>query len=312
MSNQTHIRFDWAVKKLLRSKANFGILEGFLSVLLNEDIKIQEIIESESNRETEDDKSNRVDIMVKNSKGELIIVEIQNTRELDYFYKVLYNTSKAIAENIAKGDSYWKVKKVITVSVVYFDLGQGQDYVYHGDTRFIGIHQKDILELSEAQKRMFNKPSVTSIFPDHYIIKVNDFNDTARDSLDEWIYFFKNSEIKKEFKAQGLAEAREKLKEINLSGKELAAYKRYLEQLRYEASIADTIKFEERFAREKAHEEGFKEGIEEGIEQGIEQGREQGEKNKALEIARKLKEKGVDIDMICETLGLSKEVVKSL
>jgi predicted transposase/invertase (TIGR01784 family) len=328
MSNQTHIRFDWAVKKLLRSKANFGILEGFLCELLNENIKIQEIIESESNRETEDDKSNRVDIMVKDSKGELIIVEIQNTRELDYFYKVLYNTSKAIAENIAKGDPYWKVKKVITVSVVYFDLGQGLDYVYHGDTRFIGIHQKDVLELSEAQKRMFNKPSVTSIFPDHYIIKVNDFNDTARDSLDEWIYFFKNSEIKKEFKAKGLAEAREKLKEINLRGKELAAYKRYLEQLRYESSIADTIKFEERFAREKAHEEGLKQGIEQGIEkgiekgieqgiekginQGIEKGREQGEKNKALEIARKLKEKGVDIDMICETSGLSKEVVKSL
>jgi predicted transposase/invertase (TIGR01784 family) len=234
--------------------------------------------------------------MVKNSKGELIIVEIQNTRELDYFYKILYNTSKVLAEHIDKGEPYSLVKKVITVSVVYFDLGQGLDYVYHGDTQFIGIHKKDVLELSEAQKKMFNKPTVTSIFPDHYIIKVNDFDDIARDSLDEWIYFFKNSEIKNEFKARGLAEAREKLKEINLSGKELAAYKHYLEQLRYEASIAETIKFEERFAVEKAHEHGL----------------EQGEKNKAMEIARRLKEKGIDIDIICETTGLSKEVVKSL
>ena len=42
----THISFDWAIKKLLRSKANFGILEGFLSELLHEDIKIMEILET--------------------------------------------------------------------------------------------------------------------------------------------------------------------------------------------------------------------------------------------------------------------------
>ena len=26
-----YIRFDWAVKRLLRHKANFGVLEGFLN-----------------------------------------------------------------------------------------------------------------------------------------------------------------------------------------------------------------------------------------------------------------------------------------
>ena len=83
----THIRFDWAIKKLLRSKANFGILEGFLSELFLEDIKIMEILESEGNKETRDDKFNRVDILVKDSREQLIIIEIQNTRELDYFSK---------------------------------------------------------------------------------------------------------------------------------------------------------------------------------------------------------------------------------
>jgi hypothetical protein len=37
------IRFDWAVKKLLRNKANFVVLEGFLSELLFDDIKIQKM-----------------------------------------------------------------------------------------------------------------------------------------------------------------------------------------------------------------------------------------------------------------------------
>jgi hypothetical protein len=55
------IRFDWAIKRLLRNKANFGILEGFLSELLGEDIKIDSILESESNRQTIDNKMNQVD-----------------------------------------------------------------------------------------------------------------------------------------------------------------------------------------------------------------------------------------------------------
>jgi len=46
------IRFDWAVKKLLRNKANFVVLEGFLSELLFDDVKIQKILESEGNQET--------------------------------------------------------------------------------------------------------------------------------------------------------------------------------------------------------------------------------------------------------------------
>ena len=67
------IRFDWAVKRLLRNKANFVILEGFLSELLGEDIFIQEILESESNKDNKYAKFNRVDLLVKNLKGELMV-----------------------------------------------------------------------------------------------------------------------------------------------------------------------------------------------------------------------------------------------
>ena len=63
-----YIRFDWAVKRLLRNKANFGVLEGFLTVLLNEPIRIVEILESEGNQQCENEKFNRVDIKARNSK----------------------------------------------------------------------------------------------------------------------------------------------------------------------------------------------------------------------------------------------------
>jgi len=50
------VRFDWAMKRLLRNKANFGVLEGFLSELLREDIQIDQILESEGNQDEENAK----------------------------------------------------------------------------------------------------------------------------------------------------------------------------------------------------------------------------------------------------------------
>ncbi|WP_051203645.1 PD-(D/E)XK nuclease family transposase, partial [Hugenholtzia roseola] len=211
------IRFDWAVKKLLRNKANFVVLEGFLSELFFEDIKIEKILESEGNQETEQDKYNRVDILVQNAKNELVIVEIQNTYEIDYFHRMAYGASKALTENLSLGQSYSEIKKVISVNIVYFDLGQGKDYVYKGTTNFQGLHEKDLLQLSNKQQETFTKQNISDIFPEYYIIKVNQFNDVAKDTLDEWVYFLKNSEVKDSFKAKGLVEAKEVLDVMRLS-----------------------------------------------------------------------------------------------
>ena len=238
------IRFDWAMKRLLRNKANFGILEGFLSELLKNDIKIIEILDSESNKDTENDKFNRVDILVKDDKNELIIIEIQNDSEYDYFQRMLYGVSKAIVEHIEEGSEYAKVKKVIAVNVVYFNLGQGEDYVYYGKTSFEGIHKRDILNLSKHQKQVFGLDTVQDIFPEYYIIKVNNFDDNAHDTLDEWIYFFKNAAIKSEFSAKGIKEASLKLDIMKLPENEQAAYKSYMRNLREEASKAHTLKSE--------------------------------------------------------------------
>ncbi len=234
--NKKLIRFDWAVKKLLRNKANFGILEGFLSELLFDDIRIEKILESEGNQETEDDKFNRVDILTQNSKNELIVVEIQNTYEIDFFHRMAYGASKALTENLSLGQAYSEIKKVISINIVYFDLGQGQDYVYKGCTNFFGLHQNDTLTLSDKQKTVFSKDKVSDVFPEFYIIKVNKFNDVAKDNLDEWIYFLKNSEVKDEFKAKGLKQAGEVLDYMRLPQDDQFSYNRYLDYLHYKAS----------------------------------------------------------------------------
>jgi hypothetical protein len=239
------VTFDWAMKKILRHKANFGILEGLLSELLRRDVKIKEILEGESNQEKEKDKFNRVDVLAKLDGEELVIIEVQNTWEGDYFQRMLYGVSKSISEHIALGEAYQKVKKVISVNIVYFDLGQGGDYVYHGSTEFRGLHRPtDILGLSEKQRLSFGMDTVAEIFPEYWVIQVEEFNDITKDGLDEWIYFFKHAAIKKGFKAKGLAEANEKLEVMRLPEKDQRAYKRYLESLMDDASFAFTVKME--------------------------------------------------------------------
>ncbi|NEW61384.1 Rpn family recombination-promoting nuclease/putative transposase, partial [Sulfurovum sp. bin170] len=165
------ISFDWAIKRLLRSKANFDILEGFLSELLFEDIKILQVLESEGNQDHASQKLNRVDLKVENSKKEIIIVEIQFASEIDYFHRILFETSKVIVEHLEKGKAYKETVKVISISIVYFDLGRGKDYIYKGTTDFKGFHTDKILELSENQKEMLGVKKIESIFPEYYILK---------------------------------------------------------------------------------------------------------------------------------------------
>ena len=168
------VSFDWAIKRLLRSKANFAILEGFLSELLKDDIRILKLLESESNKAHAVDKYNRTDLLVENSQNEMIIIEVQYEPELNYLQRMLYGSSKIINEYLDEGQPYSKVKKVISVNLVYFHLGQGEDYVYHGSTDFKGIHHGDTLKLSDSQMSEFSAEHIAQIFPEYYILRINE------------------------------------------------------------------------------------------------------------------------------------------
>jgi len=237
MQEQKHIRFDWAIKRLLRQKANFEILEGFLSELLKEDVEIEEILDSETNQMTVDDKHNRVDILVKNSKDELIIIEVQNAYEADYFHRILYSISKVTAEHLKRGEFYHKIKKVISVNIVYFDLGQGEGFLYKGNTKFFDLYSNEELGLTNFQKNYFGKTSISDIYPDIYLIKVNKFNDMAKNTLEEWIYFLKHSEIKSDFSARGIKKANQVLKLANMTETERRSYEQFMS---YILDIAST------------------------------------------------------------------------
>ncbi|NEO79349.1 Rpn family recombination-promoting nuclease/putative transposase [Moorena sp. SIO4G3] len=312
----THIRFDWAIKKLLRNKANFGVLEGFLSELLHFDITIKTLLESEANQETLDDKTNRVDILAETTDGELVLIEVQNNPQHDYFHRMLYGASKLVTEYLGKGQEYGEIKKVYSINIVYFNLGMGDDYIYSYRGEFVGANLGDILQPTKTQEFKFHINKVADIFPEYYLLKVNNFKELAKTSLDEWIYFLKNSDIKTEFSAKGIEEAKEALRVTNLSEQERAAYERYLKNKRDEASILSTQEFETRWQVEQAEirgmEKGIQQGKQEGIEQGLQQGIQQGKKEEKIAIARSCREQGLDVETIMNITQLSREEIESL
>lgn len=294
------------MKRLLRNKSNYVVLEGFLSTLLREDIHICRFLESESNQKDATDKFNRADILAEDSKGRFIIIEVQNNRELDYFHRMLYGVSKTVSEYINIGDAYDKVRKVYSINIVYFELGQGRDYVYHGKTEFRGIHNSDdILRLSLRQQEVFKGKYAGDIFPEYYVLKVNGFNKVAKTPLDEWIKFLKTGEIDDDATAKGLPEARERLRVDAMSVAEKQAYDRDMESLRYQKSVIQTGWIE-------GHAEGKAEGRAEGHAEGKAEGRAEGRAEATMELARKMKSLGMSIDAITECSGLSPDEIAKL
>lgn len=235
-----YIRFDWAMKRLLRNKANHVVLEGFLSVLLEQNIKIHKFLESEGNQEDANDKYNRVDIMCEDGNGRKIIIEVQNERQYGYLHRMLYGTSKVITDYMESGDDYNKVQKVFSINIVYFDLGQGTDYVYRGRTDFRGLHDGDLLKLSKKQRELFGGEEPGDLMPEYFVLKVNNFNKVAKESLDQWISFLKTGDIPDSFTAQGLPEARERLRIDSLPDKERQQYIREMERRMIENDVMKT------------------------------------------------------------------------
>jgi len=302
----THIRFDWAIKRLLRQKANFGILEGFLSELLKQDVEIKEILESEGNQESENEKFNRVDILASLDGGELVIIEVQNEREHDYFHRMNFAQAKLISQYLSEGAQYKDVKRIISVNIVYFKLGHGLDYVYEGNTQFKGIHTQDILQLNDSQRKLFPEiKNVSDIFARYYIIKVNTFDDIAKDTLDEWIYFLKNSEIKDSFKAKGLQEAKEKMRKDDLQGIEKVAYEQFVKEQRIKEAEIESALFDAKLK----HSEQLKQAIAEkelALQKEAEALAKEAEARKTIEkMVKELHGAKFSITKISEMTGLS-------
>lgn len=280
---RTLVSFDWAMKNLLRDKANFDVLEGFLSTLLEQEIKVLSLLESEANQQHEADKFNRVDLLVENAQKEIILIEIQHNRESYYLQRLLYGASKLVVENLKLGDAFAKVRKVISISILYFLLGEdSDDYIYHGYTEFYGLHSQKPMPFGQPpHPRRKTAQTVRTIFPEYYLIEVERFQNVIQSALDEWVYFFKNSEIRDEFRAKNIQQAREKLDMLKMDEADRHAYERYLIERAIEEDVLQT---------------SYSEGA----------------RSKAEQIAQSLLAEDMDIALIVRVTGLTPSEITKL
>ena len=288
------IRFDWAAKYILRDKADYEVFEGLMTVLIREPIKIVELLESESNKETKGAKSNRVDIKASNSKGEIILVEIQLDHEMYFLERILFGVSKTITEHIGMGQKYDHVKKVYSINIIYFNLGHGSDYLYYGTNRFVGVNTGDTLVINEKESRGFKRPKNTNIFPEYYIIRVNQFEvESPQTPMEEWMRYLQTGYIKPDTTVPGLQKARQKLRVLSMTDQDRKEYEYYLYNKVYEEDIVET-------AREDGYDEGYDAGEESGLKRGMEKGREIGKTEEREKTIQKMKSMGLDDSVIEE------------
>ncbi len=312
----TYVRFDWAMKRLLRDKANFGVLEGLITTLLGHPIRILKLLESESNQEDEDDKQNRVDVLAEDADGALYLIEVQNETEFAYFQRMLFGTSKLVTEYINRGEGYEKIRKIYSINIVYFNLGNGKDYVYHGKTEFRGIHDNELLNLSPFQQQKFGVDEVSKLYPEYWILKVNDFNKWSKTPLEQWVYFLNTGEIPDDADAPGLNEARKKLKLEQMTHEELATYYRHLDNVVILRDNITTARGEgflegESQGLKVGKAQGRAQGLEEGRREGLEEGLQEGYRRGKLEMARSLKQLGMSVADVAKVTGLTATEVEN-
>ncbi|MDR0303923.1 MAG: Rpn family recombination-promoting nuclease/putative transposase [Chitinispirillales bacterium] len=280
---RTIISFDYAIKNILRDKANFDVLSGFLTELLEREVTVQEILESESNVSNIDLKVNRLDLKAKIDNGELAVFEIQFFDRIDFLGKVSFNACKAVVEQVSSGDLY-DIKKVYSINIAYFDLGAKREYVFRANlSKFSGAHFSDeYIPFSQS----LNPPSNSgNLHPEYYLILSNKFDERMRNKFDEWVYTLKTSSVRSEFTAAGIQAAGEKLDVLKMTPQQRTEYERLRSENMDKKSQFYTAELK-----------GKKEGLAEG----------------KTEIAGKMKQRGVSDKEISEITGLSVEEIEKL
>jgi predicted transposase/invertase (TIGR01784 family) len=296
---RTIISLDYAIKNILRDKANFAILSGFLTELLGREVAVQEVLESECNTEQSQGKVNRLDLKAKIDGGEIAVFEFQFHDQIDFFGKILFNVCKAVVEQVSSGESY-DVKKVYSVNIAYFGLGNAKEYVFRARiSEFQGVHFDEKIPFSQQLRPEF---PADAIHPEYYLILQKKYKEddgakeVKKDRFDEWVYVLKNSAVKRNFTAAGIQEAGEKLDVMKMTPQQRADYEN---TRRTEMDKKTQLYTAELRGKQIGIQEGKEIGMQEGEAIGLEKGREQTVLNAY--------KKGRSIDDIAEFTGFTKD-----
>lgn len=292
MTDKPLISFDYAIKYLLKNKGDYDIVEGFISALLAVEgyapVKINALLESESNKETQYLKKSIADLVVQDAAGNKYIVEIERSFTPNFMHKACFNTSRLVVDSIAGNQDYTTIKKVFHISLLYFSTQEMQKPIYHGKTI---IHEIDTQHPIEV--RIANQGLVMfahkDIFPEYFFIAIPLFDEVIHQEIDEWLYMMKHAEVRADFKSPYMKKVQERLAVLQMSEEERGEYYRYLKEA---VHSQDTLTAAEA--------------------KGEARGLEKGEQKRSHEIAKSMYEKGLSVELIAEVTGLNTFTIERL
>ena len=282
------ISFDYAIKYLLKNKGDYDSIEGFISALLAAQgyppVKINALLDGESNKEELELKRSIADLVVEDAEGHKYIVEIERAYTPNFMHKACFNSSRIVVDGIYGNQDYTTIKKVFHISLLYFSTKEMQKPIYHGKTIVHQVDTKHPVDVKIANEGMviFNTPN---IFPEYFFISVPVFDDIINAEIDEWLYVMKHSDIKKDFKSPYMAKVAERLAVIKMSTNERNEYIHYQKQSVHSQDV---------------------------LQAANAKGKAEGKSEEKIEIAKKMLSQDYSISDISSITGLPAEEIKQL
>lgn len=289
---------DFGFKKLFGTEINKDLLISFINSLLHgkEVVKDLTYLNTEHLGTGEADRKAVFDVYCENENGEKILVEMQRGEQQFFKDRTLFYTTFPIREQQVIKDWDYQLKAIYVIGILNFKFDKVHDNYYHHEVQLLDVETKEVF---------YDK--LTFIYLE--MPKFNKSEDELNGMFEKWLFVLRNlsrlMERPKALQERIFTRLFEAAEIARFTKVEYDAYEESLKVYRDWKNTIDTAEL-------KGEKKGFKKGHKEGLEKGEKIGIEKGEKRKAIEMAQRLKDKGVAINIIVECSGLTEEQINAL
>jgi predicted transposase/invertase (TIGR01784 family) len=300
---------DFGFKKIFGEEASKELLIDFLNALIPQANKIIDLKfkNTEHLGLREADRNAIFDIYCENQSNEKFIVELQKAKQNYFRERTIYYSTFPIREQAEKGEWNYNLNAVFCIGILDFTFN---DYESEPEKSEV-VHT---IKLKNQHGNTFYE-KLTYIY-----IEMPNFNkleDNLSSRLDKWLFFIKNLEdfqsIPSIFSDEIFEKAFEKAELAKFGQEEMDKYEASLKVYRDLKGVIDTAFIDGRSeGKIEGLEEGRQEGLEEGRLEGLEEGRLEGLQEGKYNMAKLLKDNGVQIQLIIQTTGLTREEIDLL
>ena len=275
-----HTKTDLVRLSSFGEVGNERITKKFLEAIL--DRKLEEIDLSGNivlRRENVEDKMGVLDVLVKINKKEYCNVEMQLIEKDKLLERILYYWARIYTRNLKTGNDYINLKKTIEVLIVNFEIKELKELEYHSKWKIIEEKDRKLILTEDLELHIIEIPKI--------------YRTEGKEELEKWIYFIENPES-------------EKVGEYMKENKEMKEAKEKLEVMSEDERMQILAELKEKAIRDEKATERY------GMKVGMERGLARGKKEKTKEIAKRMKEEKMDIELIKKITKLTEEEIKKL